>query len=216
MQLAGTCLTFSTEDLYESLLMHVLVYLGRTRTLGVTYSGLGDDAHKVKGRADSNWAVTRSITGCHVNLAGAAIGHASRRQHCISMSSCEAELVALAELAIELLYLLSLLRFIGHDVTDAPVVCETDNKGAFDLCHRFTSAQNSRHIDRKLFKMRELRGAGAVDVRHVSTDLNSADLFTKILGRQVFERHRKVVLNTPAGTIVDSSKSGAAGGDGTP
>ena len=29
----------------------------------------------------------------------------------------------------------------------------TDNKAAYDLCHRFTSAQNTKHIDRKLYKM---------------------------------------------------------------
>ena len=66
---------------------------------------------------------------------------------------------------------------------------------AYDLCHRFTSAQNSRHIDRKLFKMRELRGAGMVTVELVPTEINPADIFTKILSRQVFERHRKAVLN---------------------
>ena len=39
----------------------------------------------------------------------------------------------------------------------APAVCvETNNKGAHDLCHRFSSAQHTRHIDRKLFKLREL------------------------------------------------------------
>ena len=61
--------------------------------------------------------------------------------------------------------------------------------------HRFTSAQNSRHVDRKLFKMREMRGAGVVTVELIPTELNPADLFTKILSRQVFEKHRKTVLN---------------------
>ena len=42
--------------------------------------------------------------------------------------------------------------------------------------------------------MRELRGAGVVTVTYVPTDENTADLFTKILGRQPFEKHRKVVL----------------------
>ena len=82
---------------------------------------------------------------------------------------------------------------------DGPIEVETDNKGAFDLCHRYSSAQHSRHIDRKLFKMRELRGAGVVTVKYVPTDENTADLFTKILGRQPFEKHRKVVLNLPGG-----------------
>jgi hypothetical protein len=30
----------------------------------------------------------------------------------------------------------------------------TDNTGAHDLCHRTTSGQHSRHIDRKFNKMR--------------------------------------------------------------
>ena len=42
---------------------------------------------------------------------------------------------------------------------------ETDNKGAHDVCHRFSSAQHTRHIDRKLFKLREMRGAGLVTVK---------------------------------------------------
>ena len=50
--------------------------------------------------------------------------------------------------------------------------------------------QHSRHVDRKLFKMRELRGAGVVKVNHMPGEANPADLFTKILGRQVFEKHR--------------------------
>ena len=92
-----------------------------------------------------------------------------------------------------------LLEFIGH-VQAGAVKVYTDNKGAYDLCHRFTSAQNSRHVDRKLFKMRELRGAGEVTVDHVPTDDNPADLFTKILSRQPFEKHRKTVLNLPGDT----------------
>ena len=87
-----------------------------------------------------------------------------------------------------------MLDFIGY-VHEGPVEVSTDNKGAYDLCHRFTSAANSRHVDRKLFKMRELRGAGTVVVKHVPTEFNPADLFTKVLGRQEFEKHRRTVLN---------------------
>ena len=110
------------------------------------------------------------------------------------MSTTEAELVALADCAIELLYIKMLLEFIGFEVTGA-ITVETDSKGAHDLCHRFTSAQHTRHIDRKLFKMRELRGARLVEVKHLGTDDNSADMFTKVLTRQPFEKHRKFVMN---------------------
>ena len=112
---------------------------------------------------------------------------------------------ALAECAIELLYLISLLDFLGLPV-EGPVEVFTDNKAAYDLCHRFTSAQHSKHIDRKLYKMRELRGAGVVSVRHISGEANPADLYTKVLGRDAFEKHRKFVLNLAGDTGAEYGK----------
>ena len=45
------------------------------------------------------------------------------------MSTTEAELVALAACAIELIYIMQLLKFIGYECDDE-VCVETDNKGA--------------------------------------------------------------------------------------
>ena len=173
--------------------------------MGITYSAHVPAAQKLRAFADSNWATTRSVTGYVIMLAGASIAAVSRRQHCITMSSCEAELVALADLAIELLHIVEVVAFLGHELPEAIEAC-TDSKAAYDLCHRFTSAQNSRHVDRKLFKMRELRGAGRVTVSHIPGDTNPADLFTKILTRQPFEKHRKTVLNLAGDTGMEYAR----------
>jgi len=186
--------------------MHILVYLGRSPKLGITYSSFVPGAHLLKAYADSNWSVTRSTTGYVIMLCAAVVVAVSRRQHCITMSSCEAELVALADCAIELLHILAVLAFLGHAIDEAVEVL-TDSKAAYDLCHRFTSAQNSRHVDRKLFKMRELRGAGTVTVRHIPGESNPADLFTKILSRQPFEKHRKFVLNLPSDSGIEQART---------
>ena len=175
----------------------MLVYLGRTRTLGVNFSKHAPRASELYARADANWRTTRSTSGFIIFLAGAAISCYCGRQGCIAMSTTEAELYALAACAIELIHVVGLvLKFVGYEM-DGPVQVETDNKGAYDLCHRYTSAQHSRHIERKLYKMRELRGAGLVTVKYLETAENTADLFTKVLQRQPFEKHRKVVLNLP-------------------
>ena len=111
------------------------------------HASAGNILHRDKGNiglhafADSSWSTTRSITGYVIFLGGGAIAHASRRgrrQHCITMSSCEAELVALADLAIELLYIVGLADFIGYS-HDGPVSVSTDNKGAYDSCHTLLS-----------------------------------------------------------------------------
>ena len=213
MDLLGCCLTFPTEELMR-LAYRVLIYLARNRRLGACYSKHAPNASKLFARADSNWREVRSTSGYCIFLGGAVISHRCIRQKCIAMSSTEAELVALAECAIELVHVIGLVRFLGLEI-DGPVEVETDNKGAFDLCHRYTSAQHSRHIDRKLFKMREMRGAGTVVVKHLGTEFNTADLWTKILNRQPFEKHRNVALNKPAGDGLLAGRSTAASGDRT-
>ncbi len=45
--------------------------------------------------------------------------------------------------------------------------------------------------------MRELRGNGLVTVSHIPTESNPADLFTKVLDKQPFEKHRNLVMNLP-------------------
>tara|TARA_B100000795_G_scaffold100006_1_gene73573 strand:+ start:438 stop:584 length:147 start_codon:yes stop_codon:yes gene_type:complete len=43
--------------------------------------------------------------------------------------------------------------------------------------------------------MREMRGTGQVCVRYVPTNDNTSDVFTKVLSRQLFEKHRRTVLD---------------------
>ena len=47
---------------------------------------------------------------------------------------------------------------------------------------------------------------GTPPLTGVPTDENTADLFTKVLKRQPFEKHRKVVLNSGAGESTDEVK----------
>jgi hypothetical protein len=156
-----------------------------------------------------------------VKLGGAAVCHASHRQHCIAMSSTEAELMALAECALEVLYARDVLSDLGHvfdrepelatskpeamrlatrarEVVHGPTEVGTDNSGAFNLCQRESRGKHSRHIERKFFKMRELRREGAVKLVLIPTDEMEADMFTKALSDKVLHRHRRTVMNLGA------------------
>ena len=79
MGLLGSALTFPTEQLYMHL-VRVLVYLIRTKNLGITYPAHALHAYRLRARADSNWSETCSTTGFVIFLAGATINNASRRQ----------------------------------------------------------------------------------------------------------------------------------------
>ena len=130
--------------------------------------------------------------------------------------------MALAETALELLYVMSVLRTLGHvfesdepkldcadheackyvgranEIVHGPIDTATDSQSAHDLCHRKTVGQNSRHVERKVFKMRELQHNNQVRVRLIPTAENAADLLTKVLGNKTFQRHRATLMNLAA------------------
>ena len=130
--------------------------------------------------------------------------------------------MALAMAALEVLFYMKVLSSMGYEFegndgselqtknpeahslahNHGPVKVATNSKSAFDLCHRDSAGQYSRHVERKHFKMREVRAAGKVNLTLVPTTENTADMFTKILDRVPFEKHRAVVMNLPAGGSV--------------
>ena len=72
-----------------------------------------------------------------------------------------------------------------------------DNSGCVELARDRKSCHRSRHVDRRYFKIRELVASGELAVEWVATDLNEADLLTKTLKVEVFNRHRKTAMNLP-------------------
>eukprot|EP00965_Chrysotila_dentata_P114559 3786355-Pleurochrysis_carterae.AAC.1 len=57
---------------------------------GIEYKTQG--GRQLIGYSDSDWAVAHSTTGFCIMYGGAAVSYGSKRQHCISLSSTEAEI----------------------------------------------------------------------------------------------------------------------------
>ena len=211
-----------TDDLYERGIRQV-VYLGRTIGQKLHYRNFVARAYELVQRVDSDWSHRRSRTGHVTKLAGASIHSRSHRQHSISLSSCEAELQALADAGMDLVYVIQILSHLGYEfealhpkieMSDpeahglysemrakfrlGAIEVGTDSKSAHDLCHREGAGPNSRHIMRKTFKMRQLRGAGIADVILVPGKENEADILTKPLDAATFIRHRQSILGMPS------------------
>ena len=87
---------------------------------------------------------------------------------------------------------------MAHDIEHGPVEVGTDNKGAHDLCHRTTVGQNTRHVERKVYRMRELHHENKVKVILVPTPENYSDALTKALATDLFRKHRDTIFNAAA------------------
>eukprot|EP00965_Chrysotila_dentata_P109136 3606291-Pleurochrysis_carterae.AAC.1 len=105
----------------------VLAYMAQNADKGIEFKAGG--GLKLVAYSDSDWAVSHSTTGFCVVFGGAAVSYGSKRQHCISLSSTEAEIIAASQTAAEVIYLRGLLAEMGHAQND-PTPLYVDNSGA--------------------------------------------------------------------------------------
>jgi hypothetical protein len=149
----------------------------------------------VCGRADSDYAKDpekrRSVSGYATFVCGAPVTMKSRMQGCVTLSVTEAELVSGTQCAQDMLFNMRVLESIGLKV-EKPMILEMDNKGAVDLCHNWSIAGKTRHDSIRQNFLRELEEQQIITVKWISTDDNSADLFTKNLPGPTFERHTAI------------------------
>ena len=100
-------------------------------------------------------------------------------------------------------YLRALMRALGHKQQDSTLIWE-DNKAAILIAENdCSSAGRSKHIDVRFKFVAQAVVEGAVRVRYTPTDLNLADLLTKALPADTFERLRRLCVENKRGDYFD-------------
>ncbi|XP_055543594.1 uncharacterized protein LOC129729135 [Wyeomyia smithii] len=96
-------------------------------------SVLGIDSTHLEVFVDADWVGDtkdrKSTTGYLIRYAGGMIGWCSRKQDCVTLSSFEAEYVAITESCKELCWILRLFDNLGIH-TRLPVIVNEDNQSA--------------------------------------------------------------------------------------
>jgi hypothetical protein len=175
--------------------LRVLRYLRSTVDLRLTFRREEEDLSQpaqINIYSDADFAgdktTRRSCTGYTAIFSGGAISWKSKLQRSVTLSTCEAELVALTSATQEAIWLQTMLRdlFIDHD----PVIIHEDNAAAIALIRDHRFSERTKHVEIKYFFLREHVADGQIKLVYVETSLNIADIFTKPLGKALFERHR--------------------------
>ena len=128
----------------------------------------------------------------------AAISWASRKQDCIALSSCEAEIVSLSEAAKDVVYFRRFIRGLLPNTSNEPTSLGTDNKGAIDSSYNPTSHDRMKHVARRHYFVRDMVEDFQVVVPYVNTHDNAADFFTKPLQPAKFYKFRAILMNENA------------------
>ena len=138
----------------------------------------------------------KSISGTVTSLGGTIVSWSSTTQKTVTLSSCESEYVALASAAKELLFIQSLLGEFNSAVL--PGIMFEDNMGAIFLVRNSQVGQRTKHIDIRAHFLRDIKRDGKMDVEHIKTDNNEADVCTKNTIERLLTKH---VENMRAGRL---------------
>ncbi|CAI7788824.1 unnamed protein product, partial [Closterium sp. NIES-53] len=146
---------------------------------------LGGQARVVlTGHADTSWvddlATQRSSQGYTFSLGFGSVSWRSTRSSSVLSSNCEAEIYAGAMAAQELRWLTYLLTDLG-EAPRSPPVLYFDNKAMLALCQEHILEHRTKHIALRYFLARELQQRGQLGLAYVTSQANTADIFTKAL-----------------------------------
>ncbi|KAH0166409.1 hypothetical protein KCU67_g4321, partial [Aureobasidium melanogenum] len=179
------------NDIHMAAVDDIFGYIKATPNLGLHYKKEGNtDLHAY---SDSDLAgckdTSRSTTGWLVMLSGAPISWSSKRQKTVALSVCEAEYVAAYKAAQELVWTQNLLEELGAtDVQTKGTLLLMDNESAIKLTRNPEFHDRTKHIAIKRHYLRELNLRGQITTKWVPTADNLADMFTKPLSRDLFEK----------------------------
>jgi hypothetical protein len=96
----------------------------------------------------------------------------------------EAEYVAAGACCAQLLWMRQTLQDFGCCFTKIPLLC--DNESAIKLANNPVSHSRTKHIDIRHHFLRDHETKGDIKIRHVSTEKQLADIFTKPLDESRF------------------------------
>lgn len=161
-----------------------LRYLKGTINYKLKLGNLNEQNDELLGYADADWAqdITdrKSHSGYVFKLHGGTISWACRKQACVSLSSTEAEYVALAEASQEAVWLKNLLEDFGY-IHDRAILMYEDNQSCLKLISKHKYSKRTKHMDVKLHYIRDLKEKSVLRYEYCDTEHMVADMFTKPL-----------------------------------
>jgi hypothetical protein len=158
---------------------------------------LGGSDKSIIGYTDSDWASQihrHSISGFAFFVGNGVVSWSSKKQPIITLSSTEAEYVALTHASKDIIWIQKLLKdFSSIFSYSLPTTLHCDNQGAIRLSKDSTFHGRTKHIDVHFHFIRQTVSQGHITLLYCPTDDMIADTFTKPLARFKFEKFRNLL-----------------------
>jgi len=150
------------------------------------------DPKEMIGYSDASYAGDKedrkSTSGYVFIMNGGAICWRSKKQPIISLSSMEAEYIALTSASKEGLWLSKLSNDLGNKGKNNVIIYE-DNQSTIKTANNIINNERSKHIDVRYHFIREKIENKDITLEYCPTNNMTADILTKPLGKILNTRH---------------------------
>lgn len=145
------------------------------------------------------------LAGClFLNLLSGAFHCISQNDRTVSRSVCESEIKAIDAILLFIIEMIEILEFLKIKfVKPIPIYC--DNEVAKELCETIKNPKRTNHIIKVIEFIRERINNGMIKLIFIPSELNVADVLTKALNEQTFNRHIDILFNGFNGNDVSTT-----------
>jgi hypothetical protein len=147
------------------------------------------------GYSDSDYAGCKvdrkSTSGTCQFLGRSLVSWSSKKHTSVALSTAEAEYVTAGQCCAQLLWMRQTLRDFGYNLSKVPLLC--DNDSAICMADNPVEHSRTKHIDIQHHFLRDHQEKEDIEIFHISTENQLADIFTKPLDEKTFCRLRSVL-----------------------
>ena len=115
----------------------------------------------------------------------------SKKQNFVSLSTVEAEYIAVGSCCSQLLWMKKVLTDYGISQDSMVVYC--DNSSAIDISNNLVQHSKTKHIEIRYHFIRDLVERKIVCLEYILNERQNADIFTKPLDRSKFKTLCQVI-----------------------
>jgi hypothetical protein len=177
---------FDPKECHLVSIKRILRYLVSTPCFGIWYpKGSTFDLIRYSNSDYAECKVDRkSTSGTCQFLGRSMVSWSSKKQTSVALSTAEDDYVAAGQYCTQLLWMRQTLRDFGYNLSKVPLLC--DNESAIRLANNPIEHSRTKHIDIRYHLLRDHQQKGDIDVYHISTENQLADIFTKPLDEKRF------------------------------
>jgi len=176
----------------------ILRYLNGTKKSGLIFHGNNSKEFTIKAYSDADWAGDttdrKSTTGFVITINDSVVSWLSKKQSTVALSTAEAEYMAISATIQEVMWIYQLLEELKLPVK-RPIELLCDNRAAISISSNDVNHSRTKHIDIRHHYIRDMIKKEYVKVSWIDTNKQLADILTKSLNKNQFNKFKTELMN---------------------